>query len=220
MKKSLIAVAGASLAAAAMPVVGVFAEGSFTDTVQVTVSKSCVWQASWNDPTDGPQTGNPTGRTFSKDGVVPGTLLHFGGASDDGQAPGSSAQAPIISMECNNGTGDGTTGSWTVSAAGASEGASNTAMKPSGSGVAIATGTATTGATSNWAFKISASGGTVATGYGSYTSIPASAVTVLSGNADATTDITFTPSYQVYIGTDQAADTYTGKVTYTLASTF
>lgn len=218
MKKSLIAVAGASLAAAAMPVVGVFAEGTFTDTVQVTVSKSCVWQASW---TDGGSTeqGTPTGRTFSKDGVVPGTLLHFGGANDDGQAPGSSESAPIIKMECNGGDGTAQGGTWTVSAVGASEGDSNTAMKPSDSGVAIATGTATTGATSNWAFKIEATGGNVASGYGNYTSIPSTATTVLSGNASST-DITFTPGYQVYIGTDQAADTYTGKVTYTLASTF
>lgn len=219
MKKSLIAVAGASLAAAAMPVVGVFAEGSFTDTVQVTVSKSCVWQASWTDPTDGPKTGAPTGRTFSKDGVVPGTLLHFGGASDDGQAPGSSESAPIIKMECNGGDGTAQGGTWTVSAVGASDGASVTSMNPSGTGAAIATGTATTGATSNWAFKIEATGGNVASGYGNYTSIPSTATTVLSGNASST-DITFTPGYQVYIGTDQAADTYTGKVTYTLASTF
>ena len=42
MKKSLIAVAGASLAAAAMPVVGVFAaESQLIDTVKVTISDSC-----------------------------------------------------------------------------------------------------------------------------------------------------------------------------------
>ena len=218
MKKSLIAVAGASVAAAAMPALGVFAAGSFTDTVQVTVSKSCVWQASWTTQGGDPVTGNPSDRIFSEDGVVPGTLLKFG-AGVDGQTPGSSENTPVISMECNGGDGTAQGGTWTVSAVGASEGASNTAMKPSGSGAAIATGTATSGATSNWAFKIAATGGSVASGYGTFTAIPASSVTVLSGNASST-DVTFSPEYQVYIGTDQAADTYTGKVTYTLASTF
>lgn len=220
MKKSLIAAAGTTLAVAAMPMAGVFASAnSFTDTVQVTVGKSCVWQASWTDSSDQSQhTGTPTGRTFSKDGVIPGTLLTFG-TGTDGQTPGSSETAPVISMECNGGDGTAAGGTWSVSAVGASEGTSNTSMKATGSGVAIATGTATSGPTSNWAFKIAATAGSVAEGYGTFTAIPSSATTVISGNASST-DVTFTPQYQVYIGTDQAADTYTGKVTYTLAANF
>lgn len=201
MKKSLIAVAGASLAAAAMPALGVFAAGSFTDTVQVTVDKSCTWQASWS----GGQ-GDTAGRTFSEDHAVPGTRYEFG-VTDAG-----TESLPTIKMECNV-----SSGTWTVSAIGSSTGSSITAMNPSGTGAAIATGTATSGETSSWAFKIGATGGTIATGYDEYKAIPASSTTVLSGSA-STTDITFKPQYQVYIGTNQAPDTYTGKVTYTLST--
>lgn len=227
MKKTLIAAAGATIAAAAMPVVGVFAAGSYTDTVQVTVVKSCVFKATWTDSGQ-QQEGDisAAGRTFSKDNVAPGTLLHFGGDNDDSDdgAPGSSAAKPIIKMECNEGSGSSSgsgSGTWTVSAKGGQASGKENMMVASGSGTDIATGTATSGETSNWAFKITASAGTVATGYGSWHEIPGSTpVNVLSGTATAGTDVTFTPEYQVYIGTAAKADTYTGKVVYTLSSAF
>lgn len=219
MKKSLIAAAGATLAVAAMPAVGVFADGTFTDTVTVTVIKSCVFQAEWTQDSQ-QKTGDLSGRSFSATNVVPGTLLHFGGVESDdaGPAPGSSAATPIVKMECNTGNGQSGSGTWTVSAVGATEGGSITSMKPTASGTAIATGTATSGGTSNWAFKITGDRGSVAQGYTSYTSIPSVATPVFTGTADAGNDSTFTPAYQVYIGTNQEADTYTGKVTYTLSA--
>ena len=114
-----------------------------------------------------------------------------------------------MSISCND------AGGWKLSAIGAGAVSGDaTKMKPTGSGTAIATGTAKTGATSNWAFKVT---GTNATGYTTFTAVPATAATVAT-SAGTVSANTVTATYQVYISPTQQADTYTGKVTYTLSN--
>jgi hypothetical protein len=79
----------------------------------------------------------------------------------------------------------------------------------------IPTGLAESGTASAWAMKIAGS----AT-YGDWSEIPsASATPVHTGTANGQ-KITFKPQYRVYVGTEQASGTYTGTVTYTIASTW
>ena len=197
MKK--IAIAGASVALAAMPIVGVFAEGNdgnttTTDTVQVTILSSCSLTA----------TG--TG-TYS-------TTLANGGVSND-------LGTTSINIKCND------AGGWMVNAIGANESttasAGATDMAPDAAGkTPIATGTTLDGTVSNWAMKLTASEGTYAptivTGYNDYHAVPGTANTkVASGvTTDQTTGSTFTTNYKVAVSPTQQTGTYTGKVTYTL----
>ncbi len=195
MKK--LAIAGASLALAAMPVVGVFAADgntTTTDTVQVTIDTACSLTA----------TG---AGTYS-------TTLTNGTASSD---LGSTS----INIKCND------AGGWMVNAIGANTsttaGAGATDMAPDAAGkTPIATGTSLDGSVSNWAMKLTASEGayapTIVTGYDQYHAVPGAADTkVVSGvTTDQTTGSTFTTNYKVAVSPTQQQGTYTGKVTYTL----
>ncbi|MBR3323915.1 hypothetical protein IKG24_00020 [Candidatus Saccharibacteria bacterium] len=98
MKKSLIAAGAASVALAAMPIVGAFAAdfGSVSDTVNVTISDGCT------------VTNSTTNRTVS----VPSMTAGSAAQTADGAA---------ISIVCN------ATG-WTVSAAGATEGTNKNSL--------------------------------------------------------------------------------------------
>ena len=217
MKK--LAIASASLALAAMPVVGVFAadEGSpsIVDNVTVVINESCTFQATANDAAVNP-SGNPAAvnRNFRKSATL-GALVTLGG--DPAQSTsGSTDQNPItIEGVCNSGAqGSTKTGTWTISALGADQ----AKMVKEGSTAAdednIPAGTATSGTDSAWAMKIDLPTGTT---YSSYKAVPATATAVATGTANGST-FTFQPSYQVYVGTEQASGTYTGKVTYTIAS--
>ena len=100
----------------------------------------------------------------------------------------------------------------------------NTVMKPStlSAANAIATGTATSGNTSNWAMKLTAVSGTyaptLATGFNAYHTVPDeyTKVASLASNTDATVGSSFKSTYAVYISQAQPADSYTGKVKYTV----
>lgn len=113
----------------------------------------------------------------------------------------------VMTVNCND------AGGWKMTAIAAGTGTNKSQMVPSGSGTAIATGTAVSGATSNWAFKVT---GTDASGYTTFKAVPTTAATVAT-KATSTTGSALTATYQVYISPTQQADTYTGKVTYTLA---
>jgi uncharacterized protein (TIGR02145 family) len=93
-------------------------------------------------------------------------------------------------------------------------------------GQKITTGTSTSGATSNWAMKLETSSGaaypiTLDNGYGSYTAVP-DTYTKVAHRATGTdvgssaTGSVLTTTYAAYISSDQIADTYSGKVKYTL----
>lgn len=220
MKKSIIATGAASLALAAMPVVGVFAEPdagspSVVDNVTVVINESCTFQAkSGTDTVVNPTDGSIT-RNFSKNATL-GSTVYLG---DEAQG-GSGAQGTAVTIEgvCNSDGGSTKTGTWTISALG-----SNSAkmIKTGGTGAGdpdnIPTGTATSGTDSAWAMKIVSS---TTGGFGSWKEVPsASATPVHSGTADGES-FSFKPQYQVYVGTEQASGTYTGTVTYTIASTW
>ena len=108
----------------------------------------------------------------------------------------------------------------------------NNSLKPTNlaSSYAIATGTATSGDTSNWAMKLTAVTGTYAPtihsteensntySFTSYHTIPSeyTKVASYSSNTDATTGSSFKSTYAVYASPTQPADSYTGKVKYTI----
>ena len=108
----------------------------------------------------------------------------------------------------------------------------NNTLKPTNlaSSYAIATGTATSGDTSNWAMKLTAVTGTYAPtihsteensntySFTSYHTIPSeyTKVASYSSNTDATTGSSFKSTYAVYASPTQPADSYTGKVKYTV----
>lgn len=189
MKKSIIATGVASLALAAMPIVGAFAD--VTDTVTITINSAC--------SVGGTTSTTGAGKNFS-DTMTNGSLKTW---------DATAAAGGKIVVSCN------AAGGWNVKAVGASTGTSNTAMTPTGSGTPIATGTATSGATSNWAFKVAGTNAVAA--YTSFSAVPGTA-TKVAGNNAATSEETLYTGYQVWVSATQQADTYTGKVTYTVAT--
>ncbi len=117
-----------------------------------------------------------------------------------------------LTIKCNDVSG------WHLTAVGAGDDTTNkTAMNATKNGTDIATGTATSGATSNWAFKVA--GDKAVEGYKSFMAIPSTATDVASDTDGSIgqAGTTITSTYQVWISDTQQADTYTGKVTYTLA---
>ena len=91
------------------------------------------------------------------------------------------------------------------------------------SGWTIVTGTATSGDTSNWAMKLTAVEGEVApditTDYDDYHAVPDDYVKVASyvgSTMEEPTGSQFESTYAAYVSSTQAADTYLGKVRYTL----
>lgn len=189
MKKSLIATGAAAVALAAMPVLGAFAD--VTDTVRITIDGACSVGGSTSTPTSGGVTLTET--------MTNGSLKTW-------DADGTNGGKLIVS--CNNASG------WNVKAVGASTGGDNTVMVQSASGTPIATGTATSGPTSNWAFKVSGPGAVAA--YTSFAAVPGSATKVASSNNPGS-EVEIDTGYQVWVSATQEADTYTGKVTYTVA---
>ena len=125
IKMKKLAIAGASLALAAMPVVGVFAASgtTVTDTVEVTIDSAC------------------TITTTNASNTYSATMTNGQLKSDFGSTS--------MTIACND------AGGWHVTAVGSGADASNKHyMDASASGTDIATGTATSGSTSNCAFKV------------------------------------------------------------------
>ena len=193
MKKSLIATGAAAVALAAMPALGAFAD--VTDTVVLTIPSACsVGQTS---STAG------TGKTMSELNAENGQVYTF---AADGTAGGT------IKVSCND------TGGWMVKAVGSGDGATVDVMDASGSGTDIATaaGSPTSG-DSKWGFKVasSTSGVSIETGYSDWAAVPTTAQKVASGTG-AISEGQINTGYRVWVSTTQQADTYTGKVTYTV----
>ena len=101
----------------------------------------------------------------------------------------------------------------------------NTTMKPTNStnaADAIVTGTATSGDTSNWAMKLTAVTGdyapTLETGFNAYHAVPAeyTKVATFASNTDDSIGSSIKSTYATFISSAQVADTYVGKVKYTV----
>ena len=187
MKKLIIA--SAAVALAAMPALGAFAD--VTDTITITINGSC-------------SIGGTTATTGA--GVSLSETM-TNGSTKVWDADGTAGGKLVVS--CNDASG------WNVKAVGASTGSDHTVMVPNNAGsTPIATGAATSGATSNWAFKVSGTGAVAA--YTSFAAVPSTATKVAT-SSDPGSAIQINTGYQVYVSATQEADTYTGRVTYTVA---
>ncbi len=191
MKK--LAIAGASVALAALPVVGVFAatSGQFTDTLRVTIESGCTLE---NSTQASAGDYSVSDREFSAT-IGAGTVGYLN-ADNTGAATTTEG---TVSIACNtNAQAD------TYTVAVAIDGLTY-------SGTTIAGGNYDNGDTSGWAIKSNASGAT-SNPFASYTA--ASSTTFLTGNAS--TAVTFNPSYKVYVAPNQAPGTYVGHAVYTI----
>lgn len=198
MKK--IAIAGASLALAALPVVGVFAATSsqFTDTLTVGVAGGCTLENS-EQSTAGDYSVSD--RSFTTN-IAAGTVGYLN-ADESGVAD---TTLGTVSIECNT---SASTDTYTVKV---------TVDGLTSGGNTITGGAYTSGDTSGWAIKSNASGATT-NPFVNYTAAPGSAAsyeaTFLTGNASAA--VTFNPSYQVYVAPNQAPGSYVGHAVYDIA---
>ena len=206
MKKSIIAAGAASVALAAMPILGAFAADTpVTDTINAKIGSGCSVTAG--------------GRTVPTINVIPGNTS-------------TSAAGTSASFVCNNSTwGVTAVGAGEVPAGYSAGQITDLIATHTGETTTydrIATGDATSGATSNWAFKVSnlidatsatseeiaSSKAVIAGSYNTFSAVPATATLIVDGKAGA--NVTMNTQYQVYASVDQAGGDYTGKVTYTI----
>ncbi len=205
MKKSIIAAGAASVALAAMPMVGVFADSSMTDTIQVTINSACTIV---NDNTTGADQGTPTTANQYNVTMKNGQLRSdIGGNTGTGDTGGGDN---TITVSCNSDSGTGA--GWQLQAIG--KNGSSTLVSGSDT---IAAGTNTT-TDSSWAYKVNKTAGNTVTftsGYdNTFNGVTTSNQLIASGTGSAD----FTMTYQVFIDQDQPSGTYTGGVTYTLVN--
>lgn len=201
MKKSIIAAGAASLAVAAMPVVGVFAEpaadgNSVTDVVEITIDPACGVSS---DTTSAGVENELTATMTNSD-------------EHEWDADGTGGE---LYVTCNDASG------WNVTARGFSNNtAGTTTMVPTGSGTAIPTAAAPTGGTSAWAFKVADgdTGATIVSAYSTYAAVPSAATRVAYKDGTAVSEGLIYTGYKVATSDTQQADTYTGKVKYVISA--
>lgn len=195
MKK--LAIAGASLALAAMPVVGVFAEanqGSFTDNISVKIDGGCTLE----NAADGATPGSYADRTFSAT-IVAGTNEVLSGV----EGTDSTVAANPMKVSCNT-----STGSWEIKATAAHGGA---LLREGGSETTpadlIPSGTAISGGTSSFAYSLNGT---------SWLGVPTTASAAIQSGDASDAPVSFNPTYRVYVAPTQKDGTYKGSVTYTI----
>ena len=192
MKK--LAIVGASAVLAAMPVVGAFAatEGSFKDSITVTVEGGCTLEVSGGTAGD----YSSADRTFSAT-ILAGTTEVLTGVES------TSTAATAMEVTCNVPTPGQ---AWAITATADNNG---TLVGTQSSSNVIPSGTATSGTTSSFAYSINSGA--------NWYAVPTTAnAAITSGTTVAGTPTTFNPQYRVYVAPGQAPDTYTGGVTYTI----
>ena len=240
MSKKFLQAAGivAALGVAALPLANTFAVDDQTnyyhgtDTVQVTIETSC---GVFNYTSTGAEDVSDQEWTDGsyKATVKLGSLTEFnvdveavGNEGDDNYVAGKT-HADTRVIICNNGSGA------SIKAAGGSyqtdendrAGTTDrvTAMNSNtndgdSAKYTIATGTATSGDTSSWSFKATTGTNSVVSiedGYSDWVKIPDTKTEIASTSAETgQANGQWYPSYRVYVGNKQAADTYTGHVTY------
>ncbi|MBR0372848.1 hypothetical protein IJH72_02840 [Candidatus Saccharibacteria bacterium] len=208
MKK--LAIAGASAVLAALPVVGVFADGNtVVDTVEITISSACGVASTSSSPVDG------AGANLTAT-MVNGSTHTWAAAGTAGT--GEDATGGNLYVTCNDASG------WNVTAQGYSNNtAGTTSMITTTTGAtAIPTGTDhLDGTASQWAFKIANDGITdlsIVTGYDSWSQVPTSATKIASLANTATSNGHIYTGYKVSVSPTQQAATYTGKVKYVVSA--
>ena len=201
MKK--LAIAGASVALAAMPMAGVFAQDlSVTDTIQITVDSACTIDET-NTTTDGLDTKDTTYAAT----VANGAEADFSGTHSGNHAFHVSCNAP---------------GGWSFSVtptdlAGFTD--SNKTTTNNDSIPFVATGSyasAVSGTAGAWTATIASTVSTSQTITQPSTAGQANLV-INATNAQAS-NVEITSTYQAYVGTETSAGFYEGTIAYNLAA--
>ena len=191
MKKSIIAAGAASVALAAMPIVGAFAvgnNGTLTDVININIADTCAFTRQTTAHPSGTWTTDTADTT--KDILTAQTLTLNTEASLGGSA---------FTVVCND-----------------PDGYQVTATKPSLDKPASGTDSAasmtyndsTTGIAGTWRFESNGAGATLGNGSGGNIALT---------EATTTAGSNFTVTYYAYPGASQAAGTYSGTVVYTFA---
>lgn len=202
MKKKLIAAGAASLAVAAMPVVGVFADGditSVTDTLEITVNATCTFN--------------------TDDSAVASDTTYSATVANGAVASLSNGSAHKFNVFCND------TDGWNVTAGAPSNLTPPAAHTTNGHAITYQDTAIPTAASGT------KEGAWTATVSGSFTSAELSGINTVSNvnyiddeggiiatETSSTDASTFTVTYAAYVGTETAADVYTGTIGYTLAA--
>ena len=196
MKK--LAIAGASVALAAMPVLGAFAaDTSVTDTIQITVNDACtITEGSTTDGLDNKDT------TYA-DTVANGAETTFSGTHSGNHT---------FHVSCNAASG------WSFSAtpsnlAGYTDSGKGTSNNDSINFVASGS-YVSTGAAGDWTATITAPSGITVT----QPSTAGSANAVISETSNQAANVEITSTYKAYVGTQTSAGYYEGTIAYTLAA--
>lgn len=204
MKK--LAIAGASVALAALPIMGVFADDtSVVDTIQITVSDTCtIVEASTTDGLDNKDTTYAA--TLSNGQETSFASVHSGNH--------------LFTVNCNDKDG------WSFSATPTDltgyVAANNSTTN--GDSIAFIASSGYTAAVNNhegtdgvWTATISAtglpSGVTIA-----QPSTAGSSNTIITATGAQAGGVEITADYQAYVGTETAAGFYEGTITYALAA--
>lgn len=201
MKKTLIAGA-ASVALAAMPVVGVFATGSQEDTIVVGISESCTIALAAGGHADGTDTVKGTWGAGSDVNKLSGSVANGSASNNFGSS--------TLTISCNKSSG------FNVAAAATALVASTVTEPGTSNKVTIPLNASFSGSQSGWAYKVENSG--LSAGITNNTaswSATASNASLVSGTAPINNG-SFTVTYGVGVDTTQPADTYTGSITYTI----
>ena len=212
MKKSIIAAGAASVALAAMPIVGVFADddpvveqGIVKDTVTVNVNSTC-----------SVTSAGTLGTTTAADDTI-NRSVNFGTmstATSRESSDESMTTAPVsFTINCN--------GPWHVTAKGAgTTGNEQNLYKAAGTGedtspAATISGTASTG--SYWKFMVTGTN-TVAAFNADYVSIPNTTGSTVASSSEGVSNNAITPAYKINLTGSQTPGIYEGGVSYTLTT--
>ncbi len=188
MKKSMIAAGAASLALAAMPVLGVLADTTeVTDKLTLTVTPSCTY-----DSITPAAAGTATGNSYSAS-TTANALVSF-------TAAGSPATPTSLTVKCNDPDGYSITPTFTGLDLDGTPGAQS-----------LAYGSNATAGSQTWTAYYSKNGG-AATAF----TASGSGAAVLADPNPSLND-TWAFSYKAGTGVNQAAGTYTGQAVYNLA---
>ena len=190
MKKSIIAAGAASVALAAMPIVGAFAATTtgVKDEINAVVNPGC--------------TITRSGKTAETDFLDTAQLEVIAGGAEDTKS------TTLVNVSCSD-------PGWSVRIAPT---VANEINLTSG-GNSITPGTS--GTASYWAYKVDTKIGNGNTATGTYYALTAQGADVITAESTTTAAAKtgeFTPGYKVFAATSQASGTYTGGVTYTIAS--